>query len=218
MDNDGIRDVEDPRVGTTPDVKDGGNVLGSFGFGLVAMLLLAGRRRRLAVGALALMLSAVNAIADESAPAGLEVSASVGVVWLDPAVAAPLQVTNDTDTLYQVAVGTTDINGWQFQLRYTDFGDADISGNAELEYAAVTAAVRYSHALSETFSVSGLVGPTWLRSDSENLSIDDSSSTEVFIGASANMHLQDNWVARLEVSQHGDELTGLALGLSKSFR
>jgi hypothetical protein len=164
------------------------------------------------------MLSAVNAVAEESAPAGLEVSASVGMAWLDPAVAAPLQVTNDTDTLYQVTLGTTDINGWQFQIRYTDFGDADISGNAELEYTAMTAAARYSYTLSETFSVSGLAGPTWLSSDSENLNIDDSSSTEVFIGASVNMHLQDDWVARLEVGQHGDELSALALGLAKSFR
>ena len=217
VDDDGIRDVEDPRVGTTPDVKDGSNVLGSFGFGLVAMLLLAGRRRRLAIGALALLLSAVNATADE-ADAGLELSASIGMVWLDPDVASPLQVTNDSDALYQVALGTADINGWQFQIRYTDFGDADISGNAELEYTAMTAAVRYSHSLSETFSISALAGPTWLRTDSATLSIDDSSSNEVFVGASANMHLQDNWVARLEIGQYGDELTALALGLAKSFR
>lgn len=169
--------------------------------------------------ALAGLLLSSYGLAEQTATHGTEVFAAMGIIDLDPQVAAPLTVTEDGDTMWHLGVGAMINDALQYQFRYANLGRAEISNTTDIDYDAWSLALQYTLPImrDSAIALNVLGGVAIMHAESRLLSLEDSNSTDALIGASVDYAFDEDWRTRLEAVSYGSDLRALTLGVTRRF-
>lgn len=219
LDDDGVADIRDPRISTSPDVRESGTSLGSLSGGLLMLLGMLGLRR--ARGACALVAAALAAspcLAETSAEA-FEVQLAAGIAALQPDVASPLVVSDNHDTMWHISTGRWISENWQYQLRYADLGKAEISKTAVIDYTVWSVLGKYTlPVLAESsFRVNAMFGIALVEGESSSLNLEDADSTEPALGIGLDYVFNPAWRANLESIAYGEDFISTTVGIARRF-
>lgn len=219
LDGDGIPDAQDPRISTSPDVKESGTSLGSLSGGLLMLLGMLGLRRARGACALAAAVLVASPCLAETSDEAFEVQLAAGIATLQPGVSSPLVVSDNHDAMWHISTGRSISENWQYQLRYADLGEAEVSKTAAIDYTVWSVLGQYTLPVLDesSFRVNAVFGVALVEGESSTLNLEDAHSTEPALGVGLDYVFNPTWRAKLESIAYGEDFISTTVGIARRF-
>jgi len=212
LDDDGISDDEDIRIGSGPDVIT--SEIGAFGV-YILLLLCAVRFKKSIFFSLLLVSGTASA---ENWTIGIGIGQSIH----EPILATDIHDTNPEDIITRISLGYSLDKNWMTQLRYADLGEIEVLGNGNsaiietsaFEFNAIYHYLFFSNTVWQPYSLAGLSKINYEVTNFLNL--DYVSEPTLQFGGGIR-YTRNTWAARFEYTHYKNDLFALVLSFERQF-